>query len=73
MDREEQTAWDSITEYDERAGNPPVYDLPDSEIARLAEAVQPVIDKWAKEADAKGLQGTAIVEDMLASIEKYSE
>lgn len=37
-------------------------ELPDDELARWKEAVQPVIDKWIKDMEAKGLPGKEVYE-----------
>ncbi len=60
-------------DYDKKAGNPPIYYLPESERARWVQAVQPVIDAWVAEMEAKGIPGKAMVADLRALLEKYSK
>jgi len=48
-----------------------IYTLPDSELARWKKAMEPIYQKWASDMNAKGLPGTAILNDALALTEKY--
>ncbi len=62
-----------ILDYYKKAGNPPPYNLPESERARWVQAVQPIIEAWVAEKEAKGIPGKAIAEDFRALIKKYSK
>ena len=62
-----------VMDYDEKAGNPPIYYLPDDERARWKEAITPVYDEWVNEMEAEGLPGKAIFEDVLAAVKKHSK
>jgi len=48
-----------------------IYDLPPAEMARWNEKMTPIIDKWVENANAKGLPGKAIVEDIRAFAKKH--
>ncbi|MFC1846275.1 TRAP transporter substrate-binding protein DctP [Chloroflexota bacterium] len=61
----------TIKEFDEKAGNPPFYVLPDDERQKWLETVLPVRDAWANEMEQKGLPGKAVLEDMLKFAEQY--
>ena len=62
-----------VMDYDKKAGNPPIYYLPDDERARWKEAITPVYDEWVNEMEAEGLPGKAIFEDVLAAVKKHSK
>jgi TRAP-type C4-dicarboxylate transport system substrate-binding protein len=62
-----------IGEYDKKMGNPGLYVLPPDEAARWTKATAPVIDKWVKEKQDKGLPGKAIVDDIKSLVQKYSK
>jgi len=61
----------TIKEYDQKAGNPPFYVLPDAERQKWLEKVLPVRDTWANEIEKKGLPGKAILADMLKFAEQF--
>ncbi|MCR4392974.1 MAG: TRAP transporter substrate-binding protein DctP, partial [Dehalococcoidales bacterium] len=48
-----------------------IYTLPENELARWKKAMEPIYQKWANDMNAKGLPGTAILNDALALTEKY--
>jgi TRAP-type C4-dicarboxylate transport system substrate-binding protein len=62
---------EEIKKYDETAGNPPFYYLPDAEKQKWLEKVLPVRDKWVNEMEAKGLPGRAMLEDLIKFAEQY--
>ena len=62
-----------IKEYDQKVGNPEIYNLPEDEFQRWKEAVVPVYDMWMADMEAKGLPGRAILEDVQHLVEKYSK
>jgi TRAP-type C4-dicarboxylate transport system substrate-binding protein len=62
-----------IGEYDKKMGNPGLYVLPDAEAARWTAATAPVIDRWVKEKQDKGLQAKAMLDEAKALIQKYSK
>lgn len=57
----------------QKAGNPPIYYLSENEKTRWKEAVQPVIDAWVAEKEAKGIPAKAMAQDLYALMEKYSK
>ena len=62
-----------LQDYDQKAGNPPYYYLPEDELARWKAATQPVIDKWVSDMEGQGLPGQAVYEDVLELSKKYTE
>lgn len=48
-----------------------IFELPPAEMARWNEKMAPIIDKWVEKANAKGLPGKAIVEDIKALAKKH--
>ncbi len=73
LDKIDLTAIQDFADYDKKVGNPPIYYLPESEKARWKQTVQPLIDAWIKEKEAKGMPGKAMVADLYALTEKYSK
>ena len=61
-----------LLDYDQKAGNPEIYSLPESERERWVEAVGPVCDDWANDMEAKGLPGKQVLEDLRSLVKKYS-
>ena len=47
--------------------------IPESEVAKMQKAAQPVFDKWFAEVKKAGLDGPAMLKDARALIEKYSK
>lgn len=64
---------EDVVAYDKKVGNPPIYRLPDAERERWRQAVLPLYDEWAGDMEKKGLPGKAVVKDMRAWTEKYSQ
>jgi TRAP-type C4-dicarboxylate transport system substrate-binding protein len=48
-----------------------IYTLPDDELAKWKEAMNPIYQQWVKDMEAKGLPGQAILDDAMALNEKY--
>ena len=48
-----------------------IYELPEAEMAIWNEKMAPIISKWVEDANAKGLPGQAIVDDMKAFAQKH--
>ena len=59
--------------YDKEKGNPEIYNLPDDEIAKWSEAVEPVVEEWITEREDKGLPAQAFYDDMLQIAAKYNK
>lgn len=68
--------WEAIhkegKEYSLSLGNE-VITLPPGEKARWMEAVEPMIDEYVADLDAKGLEGKKLLDESLRLIEKYSK
>jgi len=62
---------EELKEFDKKVGNPEWYFLPEAEYDRWKEVAWPVNEAWVKEVEAKGLPGTAILEDAIAFAKKY--
>lgn len=62
-----------VVKYDERAGNPPIYVLPQEERERWANAAQPMVDDWISNMEKEGLPGQTMYDDLLNIVEKYSQ
>ena len=62
-----------IAAYDQQAGNPGFYDLPEEEKARWKKRVMPIWDEWVQEKEAKGLPAKAMLDEAISLIDKYSE
>jgi len=60
-----------IKDYDQKAGNPGIYTLPDDERAKWLAKVSPVRDEWVKEMSAKGVDGQAILKDLQSFAAQY--
>ncbi len=73
FDKVEPVMVQNWVNYDKKAGNPPIYYLPESERARWKEALQPLIDAWVKETEAKGIPARAMLADLRALQEKYTK
>ena len=58
---------------DKKAGNPPIYVLPPEELARWKKAAQPVWDEWILEMRSEGINGNAMIDDIVSFIKKYSQ
>lgn len=54
------------------AGYPAIYELPAEEAAKWQAKVQPVWDKWLKDATAKGAPAQAILDDCVKFAAQYS-
>jgi TRAP-type C4-dicarboxylate transport system substrate-binding protein len=50
-----------------------IYDLPEKEMARWDKLLEPITDKWIKDAEAKGLPGKKIVKYIKKLNKKYSK
>jgi TRAP-type C4-dicarboxylate transport system substrate-binding protein len=61
----------AITEYDQKAGNPGIYQLPEDERAKWLEKLLPVRQAWIDEMKAKGIDGEAILKDLMSFAEQY--
>jgi TRAP-type C4-dicarboxylate transport system substrate-binding protein len=61
----------SLKEFDEKVGNPEWDVLTEAEHERWREAAWPVNEAWVEEVEAKGLPGTAMLEDAIAFAEQY--
>ena len=59
--------------FDEQAGNPGYYDLPDDEKAIWTEAVLPVWEQWIEEVEEKGLPGRAMLDEVTSLVEQYKD
>ncbi len=74
-------SWDEVKpamiknfeDYDKEAGNPPIYYITEDERARWRQTVQPVIDGWISEMEAKGIPAKAMVADLESIIAKYTK
>jgi hypothetical protein len=62
-----------IKQVDQKAGNPDVYAIPDSEFQNWLTAVNPLYDKWIADVSAKGLPGKAVYETLRQIMSKYSK
>ncbi len=62
-----------IKEYDQKNGNPEIYMLSDSEFQKWVQAVASVYDMWEADAEAKGLPGKALFDDVVRLVDKYSK
>jgi hypothetical protein len=60
-----------LKDYDQQAGNPEIYWLPDDERQRWAEAVKPFTDHWVEETEAAGYPARAALEDVITWLEEY--
>lgn len=56
-----------------RKGDPPIYIVPEDELARWKAAAQPVVDEWVAEMEDDGLPGQAMIDDVISLIEQYSQ
>ena len=63
----------ALKEYDKKVGNPEFYNLPEAELQRWMEAVNPIYEMWIAEMESLGLPGKAIFEDTRRLVEKYSK
>ena len=66
-------ALDTIKAYDQKAGNPEVYNVPKDDFLKWTAAVTPLYDAWIKSATAKGLPAQAIFDDLQSIIKKYNK
>lgn len=73
FDAEQIAARKELEAYDQKVGNPPIYDMPQSERMRFIKAFEPVTLEWVKELEAKGLPGKQYYADCLNLVEKYSK
>jgi TRAP-type C4-dicarboxylate transport system substrate-binding protein len=61
------------TEWAKKTYNVKVFELSKQERARWIEMLNPLIVKWIKESEAKGLPAKKIVEDLRSYVKKYTE
>jgi TRAP-type transport system periplasmic protein len=61
-----------MVKIDGMLGNPPIYVIPPEEKARWVQVCQTVQDRWAKEKDAAGLPGSAIIADTRELVNRYT-
>ena len=73
LDAEQAAARVELEAYDKKVGNPPIYDMPQSERKRFIEAFEPVTKQWVEELEAKGLPGKQYYAECLKLVEKYSK
>ncbi|RLB07127.1 MAG: C4-dicarboxylate ABC transporter substrate-binding protein, partial [Deltaproteobacteria bacterium] len=50
-----------------------VYTLPKKEMARWNKLLEPIIDKWIKDAEARGIPAKKILKDIKKLNKKYSK
>jgi TRAP-type transport system periplasmic protein len=58
-------------EWSKKNYNVEIYTLPSAEMALWNDKMAPIVAKWVEDANAKGLPGQAIVDDMKAFAKKY--
>jgi TRAP-type C4-dicarboxylate transport system substrate-binding protein len=65
----------AITAYDKKVGNPDPnsFTLSKDEMARWVNAVMPVRDRWANEAEAKKLPAKAMLNEATSLVNKYTQ
>ena len=61
-----------VEAYDKKAGNPPVYDLPDAEREVWKKVSEPAVMDWVNNLELKGLPGKKIFKELQNLVEKYS-
>ena len=50
-----------------------IFDLPRDEMKRWVATARPAWDKWAKDMDAKGLPGRAVLDEAIRLVDKYED
>lgn len=60
-------------EWSKKNYNIEVYTLPKKELARWNEKLEPLVDKWVEDAEAKGIPGKKILKDINKLNKKYSK
>ena len=63
----------ALKEYDQKVGNPEIYNITENDFQGFVEAATPVYEKWIEEKEAEGLPGRTIFEDVQRLVEKYSK
>lgn len=64
--------WRKAMEWAKKTYNVEVIELSDEEMARWNKLLEPITAKWIEQANAKGLPGKKIVEDIKALAKKYT-
>lgn len=65
--------WKEAMEWSKKNYNVEVIELSKQELAKWNELLEPITQKWIEKANAKGLPGNQIVNDIKALAEKYSK
>ncbi len=73
FDKGQDAILNIIKQADQKAGNPDIYSIPDSEFKSWLAAVNPLYDKWIADVSAKGLPGKAVYDSLRSIMTKYSK
>ncbi|MFC1845992.1 TRAP transporter substrate-binding protein [Chloroflexota bacterium] len=73
FDAESQGIIGSLKEYDEKMGNPGIYEMPQAEKDRIYnEILSPIYDKWVSDMEGK-IPAKAIIDDIKKLVQQYSK
>jgi len=73
FDASEEELKNQVLEIDQKAGNPPLYMIPDDEFQKWLSVITPLYDRWTSETEAKGLPAKSILDDAMKIAEKCSK